>query len=220
MQAGIAGLLVAHIRGQASFTLSSDRVHLALTEWGAHMAPVSFFPDEGDPIEPYAIAPWAEEAVEPSTPAVIRGLRGDWFCSAFGANTPAEAACPLPLHGETAGGRWRPLAFERNACGAWVQLGLELPLQGGICRAITALAAGQTMIYQRHDFSGLTGPIAPGHHATLAFPEGAGAGRLSFSPYIYASTPPEPSVITGPNNGSRVIPTISSAMPPATIAST
>jgi hypothetical protein len=35
---------------------------------------------------------------------------------------------------------------------------------------------------------GLTGPINPGHHATLLFPDGEGAGRLSFSRFAHART--------------------------------
>jgi hypothetical protein len=49
-----------------------------------------------------------------------------------------------------------------------------------------------SVIYQRHDLSGLTGPLNPAHHATLAFPDVKGCGRLSFSRVRYAHTYIEP----------------------------
>jgi len=67
-----------------------------------------------------------------------------------------------------------------------------MPLQGGACQATTALLANQPIVYQRHDLAGLTGPINPGHHATLAFPAGSGAARLSFSSLVHARTYTEP----------------------------
>ncbi len=161
---------------------------------GGHLGPVTFFPQDPTPIQPYAVAPWAEEPLPPETPPIIASLRGDWFCSAFGANAEPDANPRLPLHGETANGEWRGIDYQQTAAGCWLRLGLELPLKGGSCEATTALLADHSVIYQRHDLRGLTGPINPGHHATLAFPDVAGSGRLSFSRFMHARTflePPE-----------------------------
>jgi len=178
----------ARIHGQESFLLKNSSVELALTAQGGCLAPVTFFPEDPVPIRPYAIAPWAEETLSPDTPPVIAHLRGDWFCSAFGANTQPYAKRQLPLHGETANHRWHEIARDETTEGCWLRLGIELPLQGGSCEATTALLNDHSVIYQRHDLKGLTGPLNPGHHATLAFPDVAGAGRLSFSPFIHART--------------------------------
>jgi hypothetical protein len=156
------------------------------------LAPVTFFPEEAFPIRPYAIAPWAEEPLSNDTPPLIASLRGDWFCSAFGANTDMEAPHRLPLHGETANEAWDLLETGESEAGCWLRLGLDLPLQGGRCQGITALLSQESIIYQRHDLTGLTGPCSPGHHATLALPNVEGAGRLSFSRLALARTWFEP----------------------------
>jgi hypothetical protein len=180
------------IRGQESFLLKTHIVELALTVAGGMLWPVTFFPQDAAPIRPYAIAPWVDKPVPAGAPPVIAGLRGDWFCSAFGANSEPCAGQQLPLHGETANGNWRGIARCKTAAGCWIRLGVELPLQGGSCEATTALLHNQSVIYQRHDLSGLTAPCNPGHHATLAFPNVAGAGRLSFSRLAHARTYIEP----------------------------
>jgi hypothetical protein len=96
----------ARVHGQESFLLRTRSVELAVTATGGVLGPVTFFPDGPAPIRPYAIAPWAEEALSPDTPPTIAALRGDWFCSAFGEN----AGRKLPPHGETANRLWRGIA--------------------------------------------------------------------------------------------------------------
>jgi hypothetical protein len=123
---------------------------------------------------------------------MIAGLRGDWFCSAFGENSEPYAGRRLPPHGETANLTWNEVTRGRSAAGCWMQLGVDLPEQGGRCDATTSLLNEQSVVYQRHVFTGLTGPINPGHHATLAFPDTEGAGRLSFSRFVGAWTYFEP----------------------------
>lgn len=189
---GVDEVLRRRIRGQDSYVLRTRSISLALTVNGAHLAPVNFFPEEPAPISPYAIAPWAEESLPADTPPVIASLRGDWFCSAFGANTDAEAPRKLPLHGETANAAWHLLETGQTDAGCWLRLGVDLPLQGGRCHGTTALLNGQSIIYQRHDLTELTGPCNPGHHATLALPNVEGAGRLSFSRLALAHTWFEP----------------------------
>jgi len=180
------------IHGQDSFLLKSGSVELAITRLGGHLGPVTFFPDSPRPLQPYAIAPWAEETIPPDTPALIKVLRGDFFCSAFGANAELVRGRKLPLHGETANGVWEPITQREEQSGCWFKLGMDLPLQGGRCEATTAVLKDHSIIYQRHDLMGLTGPINPGHHATLAFPNRQGAGRLSVSRWQLARTYFEP----------------------------
>jgi hypothetical protein len=183
---------MARIQGQESFLLKTRSVELAVTTAGGMLGPVSFFPQDAVPIRPYAVAPWAEESLPPGTPPMLASLRGDWFCSAFGENSEPHAGHHLPPHGESANRKWRGLARGETTAGCWLRLGVELPLQGGRCEATTALLTDHSVVYQRHDLTGLTGPTNPGHHATLAFPDVEGAGRLSFSRLAHARTYCEP----------------------------
>lgn len=199
--AGLREWQTAEIFGRQSFLLETHCVELALTVVGGHLAPVTFFPHEAHPVQPYAIAPWWSEPLAAEIPPILATLRGDFFCSAFGTNQQVGAGPSLPLHGETANGTWHPLGRGSSDAGCWIQLGMELPLQGGRCQAITALMSDHSVIYQRHDLSGLTGPFNPGHHAILAFPALAGAGRLSFSRLQCAFTYFEP--VEGPETGGR-----------------
>jgi hypothetical protein len=185
-------LLTTRMFGQDSFLLVSDCVELAITVLGGMLGPVTFFPQEATAIRPYAIAPWALEELPAGTPPMLAALRGDWFCSAFGENAEPHCGLQLPPHGETANGSWHYVGRGGATRARWLQLGLPLPLQGGRCLATTALLDGEPVIYQQHDLDALSGPINPGHHATLAFPDCDGAGRLSFGPLIHARTYCEP----------------------------
>jgi hypothetical protein len=176
------------MHGRDSFLLKTSTVEVALTKEGGCLAPVNFLAANHPPVSPYAIAPWSGETLSPDIPPVIAHLRGDWFCSAFGANAEPYAGHYLPLHGESANREWRQIARGETGAGSWLRLGVELPLQGGSCEATTALLTDHSIVYQRHDLQGLTGPINPGHHATLSFPDVEGAARLSFSPFVYART--------------------------------
>ena len=189
---GMTNWPMARIQGQESFLLKTQAVELAVTAAGGMLGPVSFFPQDAVPIRPYAVAPWAEESLPPGTPSMLASLRGDWFCSAFGENSEPHAGHQLPPHGESANRKWRGIARGETAAGCWFRLGVDLPLQGGTCEATTALLFDQSVIYQRHDLAGLTGPINPGHHATLVFPDVEGAGCLSFSRFRHARTYFEP----------------------------
>ena len=71
--------------GQDSWRLASDRVEAFITRLGGHLGPVTFSLPNGK-IQPFAVAPWAEEALGPEVPAVLKVLRGDFFCCPFGGN--------------------------------------------------------------------------------------------------------------------------------------
>ena len=181
----------ALVQGQESFLLETHSVRAALTCTGGMLAPVTFFADSDAPIQPYAVAPWAEEPLPAGIPSMLVTLRGDWFCSTFGANDEPYRGCRLPPHGETANRAWLPIAGGQSQQGCWLRLAMDLPLQGGRCEATTTLITGHSVIYQRHDLQGLTGPVNPGHHATLAF-SNDDTGHLSFSRFQHARTLFEP----------------------------
>lgn len=178
------------VYGQPSFTLATPSVQLAVTRFGGMLAPVTFHADTAAPIQPYAIAPWATEATSPNVLPLLRALRGDFMCSAFGDNVEPWAGRRIPPHGDTANGDWefehRRLSIEGSA----LRLSISLPSQGGTCVATNVLLNRHQFVYQRHDFEGVIGAINPGHHALLQCAGENGRARLSFSPYVLAGTSP------------------------------
>ncbi len=94
------------VYGQPSWRLVSGEVEAFVTETGGHLGPVTF-DRKGRRIRPYSVAPWAEEAVDRSLPAILKVLRGDFFCLPFGGNATAYHGEKHPVHGETANARWR-----------------------------------------------------------------------------------------------------------------
>ena len=93
------------VRGQPSWRIASPHVEAFVTELGGHLGPVSFRLG-GKRIEPYSVAPWAEERIDPATPNILRVLRGDFFCMPFGGNETPYRGERHPVHGETANARW------------------------------------------------------------------------------------------------------------------
>lgn len=173
------------VAGQNSFVLKTPEVEACLTEQAGMLAPVVFYRNSC-PVQPYAIAPWAEETLEHEPPAILRVLRGDFMCSAFGGNETPFQEKQLPIHGETANKKWKLIKDRETEKGVALNLQVEMPVQGGRCESWTALLNGHNVIYQRHDFFDVEGPINPGHHATLQFPDRPGAGRLAFSKRLFA----------------------------------
>ena len=176
------------IAGQPSFLLESDRVEAAITRRAGMLAPVTFCRDTDRPVQPYAIAPWAEEAPDPTLPGLLVCLRGDFLCSTFGGNDEPFAGRALPPHGETANNDWTLEGTRQTSAGQALWLTMDLTERGGKCASRFAVLQGQDMVYHRADFTGVDGPLNPGHHATLQMPDRPGAGRLSFSRFLHAHT--------------------------------
>lgn len=63
------GLSHARRPGAPSWRLAHDRVEAFLTRTGGQLAPVTFQTERG-PVQPYAIAPWADDRLDTDTPAV------------------------------------------------------------------------------------------------------------------------------------------------------
>jgi hypothetical protein len=77
---------------------------------GGMLGPVHFQLPDGRRIQPFAVFPWAEEAL-PSGQTPLSGLisrgRGEWPCVPFGLNANPEAlGWQHPIHGESAHGLW------------------------------------------------------------------------------------------------------------------
>jgi len=177
------------IRGQPSWRIASDRVEAFVTQLGGQLAPVTF-DRQGRKIAPYSVAPWAEEKLEPGTPAILRALRGDFFCLPFGGNATAFRGEKHPMHGETANGKWRLEAEEHGGGRHWLHLSLKTRVRAGRVDKEIGLADGEDVVYCRHRISGMAGPMCLGHHAMLKFPEAEGSGAISTSGFVYGQVLP------------------------------
>ena len=173
------------IHGQPSWRFASDRVEAAVTRLGGHLAPVRFRLPHGV-IEPFSIAPWAEEKQDPKTPALLQSLRGDFFCAPFGGNENAYRGERHPPHGETANASWKLESIKKSKAETELHLSLETKIRPGRVDKTLRLRRGETAVYCRHVLSNMSGKMNLGHHAMLKFPDAAGSGLVSTSPIRFA----------------------------------
>lgn len=178
------------IQGQPSWRIASSRVEAFLTEKGGHLGPVSFQLRRGKQIAPYSVAPWAGEKLPPSTPTVIRALRGDFFCLPFGGNGTTFHGEQHPVHGETANARWRCESLERAGTVTSLHARLKTRVRNGQVDKKIILVDEETAIYSEHVISGMKGPMPLGHHAMLRFPDEPESGRISTSPFLHGEVFP------------------------------
>ncbi|MBB5189490.1 hypothetical protein HNQ50_000200 [Silvimonas terrae] len=104
---------------------------------GGMLGPVDFRLPHDRHLQPFYVAPWADD---PALPGLLRTMRGEWPCVPFSRNTipqdlapgwrkriPADPAYSLP-HGPGANQPWQLLA--RDALG--ITLGIEYPHDSAI----------------------------------------------------------------------------------------
>jgi len=173
--------------GQPSWRIATRDVEAFVTETGGHLGPVTFRLGKKK-IQPFSIAPWAQEPTSAALPAMLKVLRGDFFCLPFGGNATEFEGEQHPPHGDTANRRW---TLESAKTG---QLHLSMRTQaraGRVDKHIT-LRRGHTAVYERHVISGMAGPMSFGHHAMLKFPDVPGCGVLSTSRFRRGHVSPVP----------------------------
>jgi hypothetical protein len=168
------------IRGQPSWTLGNREVRIAVTAQGGHL--IATFAAGATEVDPFYTAPWWNEALPPDLPAVLRVLRGDFFCLPFGN----EAA-----HGKTANDAWRFEGITARGGTRELELSMNLGPDEGRVRKRIRIADGETVIYQEHVVSGCRTPVPLGHHPILKLPDRPGSGILDFSPPVAGFTAPE-----------------------------
>jgi hypothetical protein len=174
------------IFGQPSWRIAAKSVEAFVTRKGGQLAPVTF-KIKGRRIEPFAVAPWATEKVDRSVPAIVRILRGDFFCMPFGGNATPYRGEHHPLHGETANATWTL----QDAQPGHLHLSLRTKVRPGRVDKHIFLRNGQNIVYQRHVISGMAGPMSFGHHAMLRFPDETGSGLISTSRFVYGQVYPD-----------------------------
>jgi hypothetical protein len=178
------------IFGQPSWRVASDQVEAYVTELGGQLGPVTF-DRRGRKLQPYSVAPWAEERLDSSVPPILKALRGDFFCLPFGGNTTPFGRERHPVHGETANARWHFRSLETSGDRTCLHLSLRTKMRPGRVDKRIWLVAGQDAVYCQHVISDMSGPMNLGHHAMLKFPAAPGSGLVSTSPFLYGQVFPQ-----------------------------
>jgi hypothetical protein len=178
------------VLGQPSWSFESSHVTAHLTRLGGHLAPVAFRLGKKT-VAPYSVAPWAEEKLGPGLPGLLHALRGDFFCAPFGGNGTPWRGEKHPPHGETANAPWVLESFEKTGQRVTLHASLATKVRKGRVDKFLTLVDGHTAVYSRHVLSGMRGPMSPGHHAMLKFPETPGSGAVSTSRFTAAQVLPE-----------------------------
>jgi hypothetical protein len=176
--------------GQPSWRLASPKVEAFVTEIGGHLGPVTF-DRKGRKLQPYSVAPWAEEQVDPSTPAILKVLRGDFFCMPFGGNATPFRREKHPVHGETANARWQFRSLTTTAGRTCLHLSLNTKVRPGRVDKKIWLVDGQNTLYSQHVVSGMSGPMSFGHHAMIKFPDAPASGLVSTSRFVCGQVFPQ-----------------------------
>lgn len=179
------------VHKQASFHLRSSTVEAYVTEQGGHLAPV-VFDRQGRKIQPFSVAPWAEEKVDSAMPDILKVLRGDFFCMPFGGNEQPFRGEKYPVHGETANNRWNLESLEQDDGRLTLHLSMDTAVRKGRVDKRISLVDGHHAVYSQHVISRMSGPMSFGHHATLKFPDEPGSGIVSFSPFRFGQVFVEP----------------------------
>ncbi len=142
----------------------------------------------GRRLAPLHTAPWVEEKAiieDPSIPANLKYLSGDFCCAPFTASDVE----PAPPHGWPANSAWRPVGEERQAGAVVTRLELEKRVMGARLIKEITLRDGQPFVYLRHVFAGGEGAVSVASHAMTHFDQ---PGRLSFSAKAFGELPRTP----------------------------
>lgn len=179
------------VLGQPSWRLASTDVEAFVTQLGGHLGPVTF-DRSGRRLQPYAVAPWAEEEPDPELPAILRALRGDFFCLPFGGNSRPFEDEHHPIHGETANAPWTFESVQEADGQATLHLSLKTKVRRGHVDKFITLIHGHNAVYSRHVVGGMKGAMCFGHHAMLRFPDRPASGVVSTSAFVHGQVFVEP----------------------------
>jgi len=161
------------VHNQPSWNIATNTAEAFLTEVGGHVGPVTFTL-AGKKISPLSVAPWNDEPEDKTLPAIIRVLRGDFFCMPFGGNSTPFRGEKYPVHGETANNSWELETYSRHDGTATLHCSLDTkssPGRKGRADKFIILRNNETVLYQKHIISGMAGPMNFGHHAMVRFQE-------------------------------------------------
>jgi hypothetical protein len=180
---------LSRIHGQPSWRFGSDKVDAAITQQGGHLAPIKFRLPH-DTVEPYSVAPWAEEKESAKLAPLLQSLRGDFFCAPFGGSESSYRGEKHPPHGEVAHELWKLESIKKTKEETELHLSLKAKVRAGRVDKIIRLRRGETALYCRHVITDMAGPMNFGHHATLKFPDAEGSGLIDTSPISFGQVLP------------------------------
>lgn len=167
-----------------TFPVSADRAALSVTETGGHLSDVTFTLSDGRKVKPMHTSPWEKETLAADTPAILKVLRGDFFCAPFGSDG-ADPGDPNSTHGLPANGTWRVTKLTGTALDAE----LDGTVMGATVSKRVEVRPGENVVYQRHVMTGGAGRLPVGQHAML---HAHTPLLLAFAPWTKALTPPVP----------------------------
>lgn len=167
---------------------------------GGMLGPVWF--DIGQPrrVQPFFVAPWAEEAGHEGLPGVLRRLRGEWPCVPFGvdrASLPdgwlgkAASIVDGAPHGYGANNEWN--LVDRGA--DWIEIGITYPDTHPV-RRIRRRIAGRpgtaTLEITLEIDAANEIDLGLALHPTFRLPSAAGAAKLDVAGFRRGMTLPVP----------------------------
>jgi len=189
---------VKTVFSQPSWILESDEIELAVTQLGAHIAPVTFCRHDRKPVQPYYVNPWHDENLGNLPAPVMVPLRGDFFCLPFGGNGEAFQGESQPPHGEVAGSLWNLVGQAKTGTTTTLEISIQPSIRPGKITKRISLIDGQNILYTQEILTGFTGAMPLGHHAILKMPATEGALRVATSPFAFGMTCPV--VFSDPRN--------------------
>ncbi len=174
----------------AGWHLRNDTVRAYLTRVGGQLGPV-FFRLGRREVQPFSIAPWQGEKL-PGIPAMLRILRGDFFCAPFGGNDTPFRGERHPPHGETANRAWTLAGRSRAGGASGLHAVMKTRIRKGVVDKRITLRDGHAAVYCEHVLSGFEGPMCLGTHPMLRFPDIEGSGIVSVSGFTRGWVVPDP----------------------------
>jgi len=178
------------IQGSESWQVKTAAIEANVTEQGGMMAPVVFTLGSRK-VSPYYISPWAGEPLPEGAPAVLRHLRGDFFCLPFGGDNRVGAEDHGP-HGEASFSAWKLESCTEEGAETVLSLGLGYTKCAGSVRKILRFGKSDPVIRTEHVISGFSGSYPLGHHATLAGGETEGKWHIRVKPFDFGLTDASP----------------------------
>ena len=177
--------------GQPSWRLANAGIEAFVTVQGGHLGPVTHRCGRRK-VQPYSVAPWAEEPLGRDVIPLLKSLRGDFFCLPFGGNSTPYRGERHPGHGQTASANWKFQSLETRNGRSGLHLRLDTTVRSGRVDKRVWIVEGHPVVYQQHVIRGMRGPMSLGHHAMLKFPDEPGCGRISTSRFVRGQVLTEP----------------------------
>ena len=179
------------IFGQPSWRIANEQVEAYVTETGGHLGPVTF--DLGTRrVQPFFVAPWAEETLPSGIDDVLRILRGDFFCMPFSDRFMPDDGFTYPPHGESATRPWRLEGVGRDGTGTQLRASMDWSIRAGKVSKTVTLIDGHCAVYTRHVVEGVEGRFSYGVHPTLKLPDEEECAFISLSPFEVGEVCPFP----------------------------